>query len=395
MPLRLLILTTSTLLIIFGMHFFLFKSIIHFFHITKPLSRVTIYALTIVLTGIVISGFIFARQSGAWWVNGYYLFAATWTGFLIHLIVAAVLVWMMIFLVHIIKLPIGRSTIATLFLLAACTYSIYGIFTAFSPRIREIPVHFEKVPPAWENSKIIHLSDIHLGRIHGKRFTERLVRQVNQHEPDIIVITGDILDGLGGNHGELIKILDNLKAERGVFFVSGNHEGYIGKARTLQLLKQTTMIRLDNQFVEMDGLELVGVSYPGIQTPSEIDNLPEGSRKDGNVRILLFHTPTSIVSSGGDRVDRHFTTYWMPNTSFAANKYIHADLQLSGHTHHGQLFPFNIVTRLLYKGFDYGLNKSGDLYVYTTSGAGTWGPPMRTATISEIALIRLQKTQEE
>ena len=392
---RLAIFLTSIVLIIFSMHWFFFRSIISFFNITRLLHKIPLYGAMVILTAIVISGFIAARTWDAGWVNWHYRFAGAWLGFLVHLVLASAAIWVVAMAVHLARVPVERSAIAALFLVAACIYSTYGIFNAFSPRIREIPVYLDHVPAAWENSKIVHLTDIHLGRVHGRTFAEKLVSRVNRIEPDLVVITGDIFDGMGGRwHGHLAPILDGLNAEHGVLYVCGNHEKYIGRDQTVGMLDQTSMTRIHNKMIEIDGLEIVGVSYPGIHGVEEIKGLPDGGEKTETARILLFHTPTSIISDGdADRVGRHFSTYWMPDTSFYWNKKINIDLQLSGHTHHGQIFPFNLLTRVLYKGFDYGLNQSGDFFIYTSSGAGTWGPPMRTATISEIALIRLKGKQ--
>ncbi|MFO8113047.1 MAG: metallophosphoesterase [Desulfosalsimonadaceae bacterium] len=397
MSLRLAIFLASIVLIIFSMHWLFIKSIIRFFSITAPLSKAALYTAMVLLTAIVISGFMVARIHETWWITGYYRFASAWLGFLIHFLVAAAAVWIAGTALYFTRLPIERNAIAAIFLLAACAYSIYGIFNAFTPRIREIPVYLDDVPAAWENSKIVHLSDIHLGRVHGKKFAENLAQTVNRINPDIVLITGDILDGMGGKwHGDLALQLDNIKAGKGVFYVTGNHEGYIGERRALQLLEKTNMTILDNRLIEIDGLEILGISYPGIHSMKEIAGLPEGGKKGNDaVRILLFHTPTSVLHQEGDRLDRHFHTYWMPDISFSCNRNLHVDLQLSGHTHHGQLFPANLVTRLLYRGFDYGLNKSGESWIYTTSGVGTWGPPMRTATISEIAVIRLRENNKK
>lgn len=393
MPLRLIILITAFVLIIFSMHWAFFKSAACFFGISRPPHKAALYAAMVLLTAVVISGFISARAHDAWWVTGYYGIAATWMGFLVHFLAAAAAVWIVILAVHLARIPIGRSTVAAVFFIAAGIYSIYGIFNAFSPRIREVPVYLEAVPAAWENSRIVHLSDLHIGRLHGKAFAEKLVMRVNALAPDLVVITGDIFDGLGGDFDTLVTAIDGFEAKNGVFYVSGNHEAYIGKQRALELLKNTSMTRLDNERIEIDGLDIVGVSYPGIRAAEEIANLPEAPENNKNPRILLFHTPTSIMKPGGDRVDRHFATYWMPDTDFYHNRKIGIDLQLSGHTHHGQIFPINRLTGLLYRGFDYGLKQSGGLQIYITSGAGTWGPPMRTATISEIAVIRLREKQ--
>ncbi len=391
MPIRIVILSSSIILFIFAMHWLFFKSIGAFFHFERFIPRILPWAAAAILTGIVISAFVLARASDGWWVTGYYRFAAVWIGFLVHLLSAAAAAWLVIGVFHFLRIPVGRGTVAAILLVGACICSVYGIYNAFSPRVREIPVHLSGVPTAWEDAAIVVLSDIHLGRMHGRNFAENLVSRVNALEPKIVLITGDIFDGLGGDHSHLADSLDGLQAENGVFYVSGNHEDYIGKKRALRLLEESPMIRLDNEMAEIDGLEIVGISYPGIDSPDAIDGLTRRGNEASTVRILLFHTPTNIITARGDSVDRHFSTYWMPDTAFRYNREIGIDLQLSGHTHHGQIFPVNLLTFLLYRGYDYGLKQSGNMYVYTTSGAGTWGPPMRTASISEIAVIRLRQ----
>ncbi len=394
MSTRAVFMILSAALILFTMHWLFFRSIVAFFTTGSPFHKTAAYALMIVLTAIVLTGFAAARMHDGWWVTGYYWFAASWMGFLVHFLAAVLAAWILIGVCRIAKIPAGRSAIAALLLTGAFIYSIYGIFNAFSPRVHTIPVAIDHVPASWENSKIVHLSDIHLGRMHGAGFAKKLVQRVNDIEPDIVLITGDIFDGLGGESSRgLVTILDGIRAARGVFYVSGNHEGYIGRQKALRLLEKTTITGLENNRIEIDGLELIGISYGGIHSIDEIAGLPGKIDKGNNVRILLYHTPTTIMAGSRDRMDRHFATYWMPDTSFSQNRETRADLQLSGHTHQGQLFPFNLLTRLIYKGFHYGLNRSGDLYVYTTSGAGTWGPPMRTTTASEIAVIRLIKSQ--
>lgn len=107
--------------------------------------------------------------------------------------------------------------------------------------------------------------------------------------------------------------------------------------------------------------------------------------------ILLFHTPTSILKERKDEIAEHFETYWMPDTSCVLNRKLGIDLQLSGHTHAGQIFPFGILTHFIYQGRDYGLFQDGPFQLYVSSGIGTFGPPMRTAGRSEIVAITLRK----
>jgi predicted MPP superfamily phosphohydrolase len=107
-------------------------------------------------------------------------------------------------------------------------------------------------------------------------------------------------------------------------------------------------------------------------------------------RILLFHTPTNISPKENGGLDRHFDTYWIPDTTFSLVQELRVDLQLSGHTHAGQIFPFGYLTKLIYKDYDYGLRRLSNFAIYTTGGVGTWGPPMRTGNSPEIVVIKLK-----
>jgi hypothetical protein len=172
--------------------------------------------------------------------------------------------------------------------------------------------------------------------------------------------------------------------------VTGNHEVYAGLRRCLDIVSRTNIRLLYNEVVEVDGLYLMGVAYPGIQNPAEIrglDSLANAASAPAAC-ILLFHTPTDIRSGYGR--DRPTATYFKPDTSFALNRELGVSLQLSGHTHKGQLFPFSLVTNWIYSGYDYGLHREGGFALYTSSGVGTWGPPMRTGTPPEIVAITLK-----
>ncbi len=166
----------------------------------------------------------------------------------------------------------------------------------------------------------------------------------------------------------------------------------MGLKRALQVLSQTRIRVLNNEVINIDGLEIIGVGYPGIYDKSDIRGLEKLEQSSSNhaPRILLFHTPTSIRLKDEDEFGQHFNTYWIPDTSFKLPRELGVDLQLSGHSHAGQIVPFGLLTKLIYKDYDYGLRREGDFSIYTTSGLGTWGPPMRTGNSPEIVVIKLQ-----
>ena len=268
----------------------------------------------------------------------------------------------------------------------------YGVWRAFHPVIKEIEVEIKDLPVHWKGKTIVHLSDIHLGTINRKSFMMNIARRVNGLEPDLILITGDLFDGMGGDFPSFITPLKSLEASKGVFFITGNHEVYLKLIEPLSVIKRAGIKILDNELVDVEGLQIVGVSFPEFDKGIDVGPLfgPAGSYDPLKPSILLYHTPTNILQGSGDAASRRYSAYWSPDTSMALAKDKGIDLQLSGHTHKGQLFPFGIVTKIVYHGYDYDLHKENAFHLYTTSGVGTWGPPMRIGSPSEIVVISLK-----
>jgi predicted MPP superfamily phosphohydrolase len=294
------------------------------------------------------------------------------------------------------KKLIGHSanirTISFLFYGLAALVSFYGIWNAFHPHLKNIEVEIENLPPVWKNKIVVQLSDVHLGIIHGTTFLNRVVSLVNAIKPHMILITGDLFDGMAGDLTRFIEPLNNLQASKGVFFVTGNHEGYLGLKKPLSILRDTHISVLDMEVVDVDGLQIVGISFPEFEKDDNVKSVFEsgGNYNPKKPSILLYHTPTNITRSNKSRGSQQFNTYWFPDVDMAFVKQKGIDLQLSGHTHRGQIFPFGYLTKKIFKGYDYGLHKYGRFNLYTTSGVGTWGPPMRIGSSSEIPVIKLK-----
>lgn len=392
MILRFLLAIGSVLAILFGLHFLLYSSIIRFLAIANPTVKT---ALSIALLFLSLS-LVVSVPLVHWWENlltsNFYVFAASWLGFLINLLLAVGLSWLVIGIVHLIAYKPHTQPIAIVFFVLAALYSIYGIWNAFHPRIRNLEVQIENLPAQWKNKTIVQLSDMHLGHVHRLGFLKSIIAKVNALNPELVLITGDLFDGMSGNLTSFVEPLNTLKAQRRIFYVTGNHETYIGVRRALDILEKTKINVLRNEVVELDGLQVVGISYPGVSGTENMRSLRKSwaDFSTGKPRLLLFHTPTNIKRKDENGHDAHSSTYWAPDTSLAVNKEIGISLQLSGHTHKGQVFPFGYLTKLIYKGYDYGLHSEGSFSIYTTSGVGTWGPPMRTGNSPEIVVIKLK-----
>jgi len=164
-------------------------------------------------------------------------------------------------------------------------------------------------------------------------------------------------------------------------------ENKIHQMDTIQFMNS-----LDNEVVELKGLQIVGISFPEYHRKNHARRLltKSGLYNADKPSILMYHTPTNIDEHNTDRGSQQARTYWFPDTSMALAKEVGIDLQLSGHTHRGQVFPFGFLTRAIYNGRDYGLHREGSFHIYVSSGAGTWGPPMRIGNSPEIVLIHLR-----
>jgi predicted MPP superfamily phosphohydrolase len=239
------------------------------------------------------------------------------------------------------------------------------VHVARGPRVRRVRVPIAALPvPSYT---IVQLTDVHVGPLIGREFVEALVRRVTALAPDLVVITGDLVDGSLSELGRHVEPLRALRARDGVFAVTGNHEFYWSPEVWLEHLRSLGIRVLRNQRVTIPGaFELAGVDDAGYG-----EDVPRAvaGRDPARPLVLLAHRPGTIA-----RAARHGV-----------------DLQLSGHTHGGQLLPFGWLARL----FDpkvSGLARFGRTWLYVSQGTGFWGPPLRVGTSCEIAAITLVPT---
>jgi len=372
-------------------HFALYRFVLRWLGLSHPVVKTILLAAFSLLAFSFMAAFLLLRRTEYPLTILFYRVAAVWFALSIKMILAVGTAWLFFAVFHITGIALAHFRfLASGCIILALAWSAYGFWSAFHPIVKPVEIELERLPKQWRGRTIVQLSDVHLGHFHGPASMERLAERVNALRPDLVAITGDLFDGMIDGMHEFEAPLKRLKARYGVFFVTGNHEVYAGLARCLDLVARTGIRVLSNEVVEVDGLYLMGVAYPGIRDKNEVRglaNIPifaSGSRPC----ILLFHTPTDIRY---DNIrDRRASTYFHPDTSFALSKELGVALQLSGHSHQGQLFPFGFLTRWIYNGYDYGLHREGSFALYTSSGVGTWGPPMRTGTSPEIVAITLK-----
>jgi predicted MPP superfamily phosphohydrolase len=378
--------------LIFCAHYLLYVSTLRFLGIVDPTTRkVILWVLFFLALSFFPSAFLLRLHVNVV-TNLYYLISCIWLGMFLYLLMALTGGWLLFGLGKLVGFIPNMRIVFLCLLIAAAGVSLYGLVRARHPVFHRVEVAIDGLPDHWRNRVIVQLSDVHLGSINKTGFLERLVGKVNSLNPDLILITGDLFDGMGGDLASFIEPLKKMKARMGIFFITGNHEGYLGLKRPLSVIRETNIRILNNEVAEIDGLQIVGVSFPEHHQKSTARDLvtASGSYVAHKPSILLYHTPTSIEEHHADRGSQQANTYWFPNTSMTLAKEVGIDLQLSGHTHKGQLFPFVWLTRAIYKGYDYGLHKDGSFHLYVSSGVGTWGPPMRIGAPPEIVVIQLR-----
>lgn len=300
-------------------------------------------------------------------VRMFYTLASIWLGTLNFLALAAVLCWVIYATTLAMRFPIARSTLFSTFFAAALLVSLYGIVNASWIRVKRITVKLPALPQSWRGRTAALVSDTHLGHVRGYPFISGIVAMLRQLRPDILFLAGDLYDGTRVEPKHLAAPWVNVSPPFGKFFVTGNHEEFSHPSQYADALQRNGVRTLLDEKVTIDDLQLIGVTYHTLAAPQRLRAFLQNGGSPGNAAsILLAHGPHNL----------------------AIAEEMGVSLQLSGHTHRGQVFPFTWITSRIFREYTYGLHRHGALTVYTSSGAGTWGPPMRVGSRPEIVLIR-------
>ncbi|MGW7434851.1 metallophosphoesterase [Streptomyces sp. NPDC054849] len=246
----------------------------------------------------------------------------------------------------------------------------YGVLRG--PSVRRVQVPLAKLPRAAHGFRIAVVSDVHLGPVLGRAHAQRIVDTVNRTQPDVIAIVGDLVDGSVPDLGPSAEPLRGLTARHGSFFVTGNHEYFSGAQQWIDHVRELGLTPLENARRALPHFDLAGVN----DIQGELEGTgPDfqaalGDRDRTRAAVLLAHQPVVIHDAVRHGVD----------------------LQLSGHTHGGQLWPGNYLAELANPTVA-GLERYGDTQLYVSRGAGAWGPPVRVGAPSDITVVELASYQ--
>ena len=374
---RQLLFISVYLLVYGGMHLYLFRKVTAAFSLPLPVRLGLATALLILMLLPMAHHWLEAAGQQALGMAVNYL-AFYWMGFaflLFSLLLVLDLGHLLAFLgerLVSITLPLpGRALGVSLATGLALCLMVYGYYEAHTLRVDRVSIHSSKVPPGTAPLRLVQISDLHLGPMYSSERLAALIATVEALKPDILVATGDIVDGQAEHINGYTEPLKALHAPLGKFAVTGNHEFYVGLQQSLAVLELAGFRVLRQEVVSpLPWLELVGVDDPsgarmgvpvGTPEPALLDKL-----NDRDFVVLLKHPP---------------------RISDAARA--HVDLQLSGHIHGGQIAPFGLLTWLVYRQIT-GLTALNDrLMLYVSRGTGTWGPPIRIMAPPEVTLFEI------
>ncbi|MDO3376654.1 metallophosphoesterase [Geoalkalibacter halelectricus] len=260
---------------------------------------------------------------------------------------------------------------ALVVLLLALGVGLYGLYEAQNLRVERVLLQTTKLPAGVARLRIAQVSDIHLGLLHREETLAPIISHLQELQPDLVVATGDIVDAQIDHLDGMSELWQRLQPPLGKFAVTGNHEFYAGLGQALQFMERSGFTVLRGEGVTVAGtLTLVGIDDPTGDSQNEAGLLTR--HQSALFTLLLKHRPRVNEAAAGL-----------------------FDLQLSGHAHRGQIFPFNYVTGLEYPQQEglYSLPGGGRLYV--SRGTGTWGPPMRVLSPPEITLFEIVREQPQ
>jgi hypothetical protein len=352
--------------VLFLTHYFLYQTWV-FRHVPGHPHTLEASLGLLSISFVVASVLAFSYTSGP--VRALYKGAAAWMGLLSFLFLAALCSWVLLGIATLAGVGIGFHRIVEVLFALAIALGLYGIGNASWTRITRARVRLQNLPDIWRGRKAALISDVHLGHVRNRGFLQRLISAVLKEEPDLIFIAGDLFDGTAIDAHKAAEPLSQLTAPHGVYFVAGNHEQFGDDSKYLNAIAATGVRVLKNERVNVEGLQIVGVPYRDAATngglATALRRVPLDKER---ASILLTHAPDDP----------------------AAAEALGFSLQLSGHTHLGQFIPWSWMARRVYRQFVYGLSRIGKMQVFTSSGAGTWGPPLRLGSNPEIVMLEFE-----
>jgi predicted MPP superfamily phosphohydrolase len=302
-----------------------------------------------------------------------YAVSAAWLGALNFAFFAAAACWLIEGVAGLGGRPVPQVPLATFLFSLALLATAYGLVNGRWIRVSRVTVHLPHLPEVWQGRTAALVTDLHLGPLFGAGFLRRVIARLRSLRPDAVFISGDMFDGSTLGADRLVAPWRDFSAPQGIFYVTGNHDEFVERNIFLEAVRRVGIRVLNNEMVTVEGLQLIGIHDSEATDPvAERSILRRLGIDPARAGILLAHRPVNLAIAEEEGIS----------------------LQLSGHTHGGQIWPWNLLVSRIYGRFAHGLGWLGKLQVWTSYGVGTWGPPLRVGTKSEIVLIRFEKEIE-
>jgi predicted MPP superfamily phosphohydrolase len=298
-----------------------------------------------------------------------YITAATLLGFVLYVLISTIAIDLVGLLVK--MQPLNQAIISVAI---ALTISIYGILNANIVRVNEVDINISGLN---NNIRAAHLTDTHIGHMRSGKTLQKVVGKINDQSVDVVFFTGDLLDSKITLTESSMKPLGNLNAP--IYFVEGNHDEYTGVDAIKDYLRSIGVIVLENEIKNFQDLQIIGLTY---MNADEKQVGPHTNANGPNVKAILAdldpdpNKPSVLLHHGPNGI------------KYASDAGV--DLYLAGHTHGGQLWPITHFAGLIFE-YNKGLHKHNETQVYVSQGTGTFGPPMRVGTYSELTILNLKQ----
>lgn len=368
----------SIVLLIYGsVNYYLFVRGLQAFSLNQPMKKWYI-AIFWTVAAMFIVGSIMERTATSIFAEWIYRIGAFWMAYMLYLFMALVLIDLVRILNYFFHFlpsfsPLMKFQLGLIVFSMATLVVVGGHVNALWTNLKVIPLTIHKKVSGVQEVRILMASDIHLGALIGERREKHLLDIIRKQKPDLVLLCGDLVDGeiapvLRKNLGRHIQ---EIKTPLGVYAITGNHEYIGGITKTLPYLKSIHIQMLMDESITLpNGIQLVGrLDRSASRGPNGIKPLAELTAGLDSLKpvIVMNHQPYNLQEAADAKVDLH----------------------LSGHTHHGQLWPFNYITKKMFE-LSWGLMKNGTTNFYVSSGFGSWGPPVRTGNRPEVVIFNLK-----
>lgn len=369
MNLRFLIISIILFFIIIVSEYIAYASLHHVELIKSTKLEMTLMVLGVILPVLFIISMIYGYKNYSSFNSAINTVSSIWLGLVFYIFISSLIIFILIMVNHYFGLNIPIRNITYILIVLTISILIYGIINASKPKIVTWEISSSQLSKDWYNKKIILISDIHLGNIRTDKFLRKIINSISKEKPDLVVISGDLIDGPSIPYSKWLSEFSKISPEYGILYVEGNHEKYNQEYDKFKSQIPSYIENITNKKIIKNNTQFIGLDYKENNNKEDIyDQLDILNYEPSKSSIILMHDPK--------------------DTKKLAEKNV--SLVLSGHTHSGQFFPFTIAVNKLYKTYSHNISYTKNTASVTSSGVGTSIIPIRIGTKPEIVILNIK-----